>query len=321
MQKRRCLLLMFVSLVFFTGCVGVPAAEIMLETYPHHTDFSADAGILKVYFPSFTDSSWSEENRYVIGGDGTVIILPNDEVMVIDGFYSAASAQYTDFIKSLGITHIDYLVLTHFHGDHSGSFPELIKTFNVDIIYTNGAYTDTAPTKELLDCIKENDVTEVVIKEGDFFTVGDCDITVYSPSLSEEDLYNVFNNPGKTAKMINNTSLVFKLEYGNFSILFSGDVYKGQDRKIVRKYGNELKSTLLKVPHHGEFYTANSGTFASVVQPEYGIVMDNRYVSTMGSVISNKYFAYGGHILFRDDAGYILAESDGNSYSLSLESF
>lgn len=322
MKKSNLFLILSVLLFFFTGCAGVPAVDTILEKYPHTADFADSEETLRLYFPSFTDASWSEDHRYVIGGDGTVIILPDGEVMVIDGFYSSASEQYVDFIKSLGISHIDYLVLTHFHGDHAGSLPALIKEFDVDTVYTNGAYTNSSPTKRLQECISENGVTEIVIKEGDSFSLGGCTITVYSPDLSEEDLYKVYYEPGKTAKLINNTSLVFKMVYGDFSVLFAGDVYKGQDKKIVRKYGEELKSTILKVPHHGEFYTANSASFARAVQPEYGIVMDNRYVSTMGSIITNKYLsASSGRILFRDDAGYILAESDGTDYSLSAVRF
>ncbi|MBQ0165611.1 MAG: MBL fold metallo-hydrolase [Treponema sp.] len=321
MKKGKGFAVFFLVILFLYGCTGVPSVEVLLEKYPHSTEFPIEAPTLKIYFPSFTDDSWSEENNRVIGGDGSVIILPDDQVMIVDGFYNEASEDYIDFIKSLGIKHIDYLVLTHFHSDHSGTLPELIEMFDIDVIYTNGAYTDTAPTRRLLECIKENDVTEIVIKEGDIFSVGDCTITVYSPDLSEKDLYNVYHNPGKTAKMINDTSLVFKLEYDTFSVLFAGDVYKDRDRQITEKYGEELKSTILKLPHHGEFYTANSLSFAETVQPEYGIVMDNRYVSTMGSIVSNRYALSGGKVLYRNSAGFIFLESDGTSYSISEKDF
>lgn len=319
MWKKSCLISLLFT-ILLTGCAGIPSVETILEKHPHQIELTTN-DTLKLYFPSFTDSSWTEENNRVIGGDGTIIILPDNEVMIVDGFYSWASDQYISFITSLGITHIDYLVLTHFHGDHSGTLPALIDAFGVDVIYTNGAYTDTTATHNLLASIEEHGVTEIVIREGDSFDLGDCHITVFSPDLSEEDLYNIYYNPGKTAKLINNSSLVFKLSYGSFSVLFAGDIYKNQDRKMTEKHGEALKSTILKVPHHGEFYTANSLSFSKAVQPEYGIVMDNRYVSTMGSIVSNRYSLSGGTILYRNDAGFIFVESDGADYSISEERF
>ena len=52
---------------------------------------------------------------------------------------------------------------------------------------------------------------------------------------------------------IYNNSLVFKMEYNKFSILFTGDIEKVAEEAILKKYkeANDLKSTILKVAHHG----------------------------------------------------------------------
>lgn len=52
--------------------------------------------------------------------------------------------------------------------------------------------------------------------------------------------------------ILNNNSIVAKLVYGNFSILFTGDIEAIAEKDIISKYKNtrNLKSTILKVAHH-----------------------------------------------------------------------
>ena len=82
---------------------------------------------LQIYFPLFTDS-----NGEFVEGDGIVIIFPNKQVMIVDGFYPEASESFVHFLKNdLQITQIDYLMATHFHKDHIGSFPAIFDNFIV----------------------------------------------------------------------------------------------------------------------------------------------------------------------------------------------
>lgn len=50
---------------------------------------------------------------------------------------------------------------------------------------------------------------------------------------------------------INNNSLVGKLNYKKFSMLFTGDIEEIAEKSILQKYSKkELNSTILKVAHH-----------------------------------------------------------------------
>ena len=265
---------------------------------------------LEIYFPLFTDN-----NNEAIGGDGIVIIFPNKSVMVIDGFYSSAANSFIKFLKEdLKIEKIDYLVATHFHGDHIGPFSKLLDLFKIAHFYSNGALTNSSTSIQLAEKIKQLGIPETVLTQGDSLQIGDVHIDVLWPSLTEEDVYKIFYEPGKTAELINLSSLVMKMSYNNFSILFTGDIYKKGEKKLVNQYGDSLKSTILKAPHHGDFYTSNSRKFLDTVDPELTIAQtpaDFPFFTKARFVTLNK------HLIRVEKPGFIKIETTGFGYSVS----
>ena len=312
-MKFKHVIISFLCITLFFCCKTPPVQKVLLNEQFYYVGEGQNKE-LKIYFPQFYDS---DGNAY--GGDGTVIILPDNKILVIDGFVAAAATQYIDFIKSLNISKIDYLFATHYHGDHIGSFPQLIDNFEVGVFYSNGAPIQNAATPLLEEKIEEYGIKHIVLTQGDTLTfLEDCTAEVLWPNLSEKDKYDVMFNPGRTEAKINLTSLVTKLTYNDFSILFPGDIYHKGERELVSRYGNKLKSTVLKAAHHGEWYTANLPEFVRMVSPDYGIIQDNRYITF---VISNIYKKAGSKILYRLTPGYILIETDGSDYKISEQSF
>ena len=70
---------------------------------------------------------------------------------------------------------------------------------------------------------------------------------------------------------INDNSIVMKLEYNSFSCLFTGDISKKIEQNLVKKYGKELKSTVLKVAHHGS-KTSSDKEFIKLVNPKISLI-------------------------------------------------
>lgn len=69
---------------------------------------------------------------------------------------------------------------------------------------------------------------------------------------------------------LNNNSLVFKLKYNNFSMLFTGDIEKLAENEIL-KSNNNLESTILKVGHHGS-KTSSTDNFIDAVNPKIAVI-------------------------------------------------
>lgn len=73
--------------------------------------------------------------------------------------------------------------------------------------------------------------------------------------------------------VLNNNSLVCKMVYKNFSMLFTGDIEEVAEKAILGKYKNTntLKSTILKVAHHGSKSSSTEG-FLEAVKPKIALI-------------------------------------------------
>ena len=91
---------------------------------------------------------------------------------------------------------------------------------------------------------------------------------------------------------INNNSLVCKLNYKNYSMLFTGDIEAIAEKAILKKYSknlNILKSDILKVAHHGS-KTSSITEFIEKIKPKYAIIgvgEDNKFGHPSDSTIQN----------------------------------
>jgi competence protein ComEC len=76
---------------------------------------------------------------------------------------------------------------------------------------------------------------------------------------------------------INNASIVFRLKYGNFSMLFTGDNEGEGEERILELFPSaELASNVLKVGHHGS-RTSTSYPFLGVVNPQVAVISCGRH--------------------------------------------
>ena len=111
---------------------------------------------------------------------------------------------------------------------------------------------------------KKKNVKVIALKAGDIFKLDKetCFETIF-PELDHTILEN----------KINNNSLVCKLNYKNFSILFTGDIEEKAEQAIILKYSNTniLESTILKVAHHGS-KSSSINKFLDLVKPKITLV-------------------------------------------------
>ena len=127
--------------------------------------------------------------------------------------------------------------------------------------------------RKLLNIVNKRKINLITVSMGDRINV-------------EKDLYFDVLWPDKanliSENSINNNSMVCKMNYRNFSILFTGDIEKYAEDLIFRQYKNNTKifySTILKVAHHGS-KTSSTQDFLKIVKPKIaliGVGKDNKF--------------------------------------------
>lgn len=173
-------------------------------------------------------------------GDSTLIELAYNKGNVLIDAYNSL-----DYLKSSGISKIDYLVLTHSDNDHIRDALDIIKFYNI---------------KNILYSIYDDGFSEfegVGIKFNNDFYIGNVKFDVLAPINSYLDA--------------NSNSIVIKLVLNNFSFLFTGDMTVKEEKDIIKQNKYILDSDVLKVGHHGS-KTSTSDEFLNYVSPNYSIV-------------------------------------------------
>lgn len=119
----------------------------------------------------------------------------------------------------------------------------------------------------------------------------------------------------------NNQSVVCKIAFGSFSVLFTGDAQREAEEQILRHARrNDLKATILKAGHHGS-KTSSSPAFIEAVRPEAVVVScgaGNSYgfphTAVLAALKKQKADVYR-----TDRDGAISVVSDGRGYTVIKE--
>lgn len=212
----------------------------------------------------FRENPLSLTSLYVGQGDSTVVITPYQKVMVIDGGNFGQGKVVERYIKYKGLCHINALIISHSDADHMGGALELLET-NLKIHKVLISESDhSEPLQSLLQICKEKQVPVYRVKAQDQVLLDSVQMTCLAPIHK-----TIHDN-------INDNSMVFSLNYGAFTALFTGDKSKNSDTII---YESMEPISLLKVSHHGS-RTGTSNSLLLKLQPRYAMIScgrNNRY--------------------------------------------
>ena len=237
-------------------------------------------------------------------GDAALLICGGNTMMIDGGNVSDSSFIYS-YLKKSGIGHLDYVVCTHPHEDHAGGLAGALNACEADVILSPVENSDNEAFLSLLKQIEKQNLAITVPAVGDEFYLGTAKITVIGPMRQHEE--------------VNNDSLVLKIEFGRTSFLFTGDAEREEESEVTDEY-DDLKSTVLKVAHHG---SASSSSYAVLraVMPEYAVISvgdGNPYAHPHNDVMS-RLRDVGAKVYRTDMQGTVTAVSDGRSVEFRVE--
>ncbi|HEV8587291.1 MAG TPA: ComEC/Rec2 family competence protein [Pyrinomonadaceae bacterium] len=241
-----------------------------------------------------------------IEGDSILIIAPGGKSVLIDAGDAAKGKVVLDALKRYKVERLDYFIATHPHPDHIGGADEVLNGIKVGTVIDNGvdlstpvpsptpakkgskppplpaatpakkrAKTITSFFDEYKDALQKSGAQYQKAKFGQKIDLGGGAIlTVLAPSeplFTKEQMKTGGNEP-------NANSIVLRLDYGDFSMLFMGDAEAQTEQRLLGK-DVELKAYVIKIAHHGSKY-ATSQDFLNRVKPESAIISTgawNRY--------------------------------------------
>ena len=222
-----------------------------------------------------------------IGHGDAILIRTKKQTILIDTANVSENARFVSELEKLSVTKIDKLILTHPHADHIGgaklllnpsakdyiNYPYLEK-ISVGEVYDNGVVYASGIYRSYIKAAKVKEIPCRNLKSGDtldfgggvkfklFWPTSDFVATVSGKKIDKKDREH----------NINNGSMVGKLTYKKFSMMFTGDCEKESELKIVaNNKTKDLKCDVLKSGHHGSV-TSSTKEFVAAVNPSTVLV-------------------------------------------------
>lgn len=207
--------------------------------------------------------------HFIDVGQGDCSLIKTDKGnMLIDAGENGQENKVLSYLEKHGITELEYFVATHPHSDHIGGAAEVInqiKVKNVIMPKLSAINTPTTQTYEnMLIAIKNSGAKVIASIPGKSYTFGDVSFTVLAPFKQDENL--------------NNMSVSLKLNYDNYSFMFTGDAEKEVENQILNSE-TDISADVFKLAHHGSS-TSNTQKFLKTISPEYAVIScssDNKY--------------------------------------------
>jgi competence protein ComEC len=245
------------------------------------------------------------QEKHVAGGNMSVIfidvgqgdselIIYNNTATLIDGGGTEYGATVVHTLREYGISHLDYVILTHEHMDHMGGLATVENEYDIH----NFVYS-TCDTKFcIVHLLNPSSGQKMRARAGTMLDLDpDVNMRVLSP-------------PDARFTDVNDNSVVMLLTYGDSSFLFMGDAEKGAEEVMLDTYTWELNVDVLKVGHHGSSGSVTQ-EFLQVTTPKLVVISvgeNNQYGHPAESTLN---LLSKIPILRTDIEGTIVIETDG----------
>ncbi|MBC8287178.1 MAG: DNA internalization-related competence protein ComEC/Rec2 [Nitrospinae bacterium] len=247
-------------------------------------------------------------------GESLFIEFPNGETLVMDGggFYKnrldVGGRVVAPFLWNRGIRKIDYMVATHSDNDHIRGLYSLLDLFPVKHFLTLGDSFVGKRLRNLQNQAGEKGAKFLRLKINKPLLIGEVRLIPLHPKPDQ---------PSNSDRRVDNDlSLVLRLDYRGFSMLFTGDIGDKIEEELV-KNPQQIDADILKAPHHGSRFS-NSPAFIKAVDPDT-VIFSSGYLNRMRHPHPKTLERYQNadvDIRRTDAQGAVQIITDGNSYEI-----
>jgi len=253
-------------------------------------------------------------------GDACAFFTPAGKIFLIDGGEGRADNRDNSYVRAVNAGRriiLPYLArrnareltaafLTHPHSDHYGGLIDVLQGVRVRAFYNSGQPAGSFGYKNLLQVLARRQTAYVEPVPGEELALDErLKLTVLAVNSDADNL--------------NNASLVLRARYGGVSFLLMGDAETAVEKELLAERGGQLRSTVLKVGHHGS-RTSSSFPFVTAVRPRFAVVSVGSYNGfghPDGDVLRRLRVA-GADVLRTDQRGTITMTTGGNINDLRV---
>ena len=261
-------------------------------------------------------------------GDAHLLQTPNGENWLIDtGFEDLAEFMLLPYLQEKNIQHLDKLIVSHPHRNHYGGIHVLLNAgITIDDLYFDAPHpTPCANEDWAMGCDLEH-----VLNMQEYAVQFGVEVKSLEPNLilstnqnenfSFQVLYRFDGNDTPVGiTSINDTSAIMRMDVGEVSVLFPGDI-GNQIGEHLSTEGENLDTDLLSIPHHGVSVSAPN-SFFDRVSPEIGFVsgLHSLWESDRAERIKNYFDIKQIPVYVSDKYRAIRVEINDDDYKVNTE--
>jgi len=237
-------------------------------------------------------STLSSDQANLIAGECNVI-KTGGKIVMIDVGGTNRTASIKQYLEGIGVSKVDYLVITHYHPDHCGNIANgnlLALDWSDCVVYLPSVGSSlsseyTAAQNVKANCISfANAYCESIVypSEGDTLAIDKALFTFLNCGATADAEIEAIQQAAQTAGIstqtypLNDYSIVTKLEVGDAKALYTGDIQYAAEKRLCDN-GLVGPVDLLKFPHHGDNSRRNLAyyiPFSDTVRARYVVVQE-----------------------------------------------
>ena len=244
-----------------------------------------------------------------VGQADCFLLVQEDQTALVDCGTRSTGKDAVEYLKSIGITKLDYVFGTHPHDDHMGGMYDIITSFEVGKIIVPEVEAGEVTANWYMKLVKELETGNYEVEHvnvGDVHKLGHANMKVIGP----------INEPNGNT---NNYSTVLKVSFGEMDIIMTGDAETEVEKDILSS-GENVNAEILKVGHHGSD-TSTSEEFLDAIDPEYALIsskVGNKYEHPIKSTM-DKFEERKIQVYRTDENGTVVATITSNDVTFNCE--
>ncbi|MEP6911150.1 MAG: ComEC/Rec2 family competence protein [bacterium] len=271
-------------------------------------------------------------------GDSALVTFPDNTTLLIDGggrpgpfktrtpdedFETVSDEKFESERRSIGesvvseylwwrgLDHIDYVLATHADADHIDGLNDIARNFAVRAAFVARTPNQDPEYSEFAETLSSRGIPIRTIGAGDEMRIGNVSVNVLWPMASMD--------PNRSSG--NNDSVVLRFQFGDRSILLTGDIEASAEKGILEAAGNphqDVKADIVKVAHHGS-KSSSTQPFIAATQPSFAVISVGQ-TSMFGHpnpAVVERWRTFGCQVLTTGNSGTITVRTNGRDLEVA----